>query len=368
VGLVRSFGSKRAVDGVDLALAPGEYFCILGPSGSGKTSVLRMLAGFDRPDQGEIRLSGLRVDPLPPERRDVHTVFQGYALFPHLTVAENVAFGLRLKGVTRQEQAGRVGEALQLVGLDGYGSRRPTHLSGGEQQRVALARAIVGRPKVLLLDEPLAALDRALRIRMQEELRRIQQEVGIAFLHITHDQQEGLRLADRLAVMRDGRFVQVGAPHEVYHRPRTAFVARFLGSANLLDGVWLSGAPPRVRVAGGGVLAVLSPPGGAPPSGTRIRLALRPEGIRWSEGTASPNALSTGTAFPARIRAAHSLGGVEELEVEALGVRLQVHRSASAARPLPEVGQEGWVEWDPMDLVPLEDWVEDSAKDHDPGE
>jgi len=184
------------VAGVDLRVQPGEYVCVLGPSGSGKSTLLRLVAGFEHPDAGTIHLGGQRVEHLPPERRPVHTVFQGYALFPHLTVFENVAFGLRMRKVPRSELRSRVEESLERVGLPGFGPRRPGLLSGGEQQRVALARALVNRPPLLLLDEPLAALDRRLRLRLQEELRGIQQEVGVAFLHVTHDQEEALRLGD----------------------------------------------------------------------------------------------------------------------------------------------------------------------------
>jgi spermidine/putrescine transport system ATP-binding protein len=234
-GVTKQFGSVTAVDRLSERFAGGEYFCILGPSGCGKTTLLRLVAGFETPDTGTIRLHGVELTAVPPERRDVNVVFQQYALFPHLSVSDNIAFGLRMKKLPRAEVVGRVREALLLVHLDQEKDRLPAQLSGGQQQRVALARALVNRPAVLLLDEPLSALDFAMRSRMQEELRRIQRETGVTFLHITHDQSEALSLADRVAVMREGRFLQVGSPRDVYLRPASRFVASFVGAANLLD-------------------------------------------------------------------------------------------------------------------------------------
>jgi putative spermidine/putrescine transport system ATP-binding protein len=228
--------SVTAVDGVDLDVGDGEFFAMLGPSGSGKTTVLRMIAGFEQPTSGRILLGGEDVSRLAPFQRDVNTVFQDYALFPHLTVAENVAYGLRVKGVGRAERRARAAEALVTVRLTDYGRRRPSQLSGGERQRVALARALVNRPKVLLLDEPLGALDLRLREEMQVELKAIQREVGITFLFVTHDQGEALTMSDRIAVFNRGRVEQVGAPPEIYEHPATAFVAGFVGTANLLSG------------------------------------------------------------------------------------------------------------------------------------
>ena len=235
VGLYRSYGDVAAVDGVDLAVAPGEFFTLLGPSGSGKTTTLRLIAGFERPDSGRILLSGRDVTGRPPYDRDVNTVFQDYALFPHMTVEDNVGYGLMVKSVRKAERAQRVGEALEMVRLAGLGSRRPAQLSGGQRQRVALARAIVNRPRVLLLDEPLGALDLKLRQEMQLELKRIQQEVGITFVYVTHDQEEALTMSDRLAVFRDGRIEQVGPPASVYEHPESEFVAGFVGVSNVLE-------------------------------------------------------------------------------------------------------------------------------------
>jgi putative spermidine/putrescine transport system ATP-binding protein len=237
VGVRKSYGEVVAVDGVDLEIASGEFFTMLGPSGSGKTTTLRLIAGFERPDAGRIELAGRDVTGRPPYLRDVNTVFQDYALFPHMTVAENVAYGLRVKGVPRAERRERVDEILEVVRLPGLGDRRPAQLSGGQRQRVALARALVNQPQVLLLDEPLGALDLKLRQEMQTELKRIQRavsEVGITFVYVTHDQEEALTMSDRLAVFNEGRIEQIGTPEAVYERPDNAFVAGFVGASNVL--------------------------------------------------------------------------------------------------------------------------------------
>jgi putative spermidine/putrescine transport system ATP-binding protein len=225
-----------AVDGVDLEIADGEFFSMLGPSGSGKTTTLRMIAGFELPTEGRVWLHGVDVTRKPPFERDVNTVFQDYALFPHMTVGDNVAYGLTVRKVPRAERERRVGEALAMVRLAGYERRKPSQLSGGQRQRVALARALVNRPRVLLLDEPLGALDLKLREEMQLELKAIQQEVGITFIYVTHDQEEALTMSDRLAVFNKGRIEQMGTPADLYERPSTAFVAGFVGTSNLLQG------------------------------------------------------------------------------------------------------------------------------------
>ena len=235
-GLRKNFGAVEAVAGVDLDIADGEFFAVLGPSGSGKTTILRVIAGFEQPTAGTVLLGGQDVTRIPPFDRDVNTVFQDYALFPHLNVVQNVGYGLRVKGVGRAEWRRRAHEALEMVQLDGFGERRPAQLSGGQRQRVALARALVNRPRVLLLDEPLGALDLKLRQDMQIELKRIQREVGITFVCVTHDQEEALTMSDRIAVMTAGRIDQVGTPAEVYEHPLTAFVAGFVGTSNLLTG------------------------------------------------------------------------------------------------------------------------------------
>jgi putative spermidine/putrescine transport system ATP-binding protein len=230
----RQFGEVRAVDAVDLAIAPGEFYAMLGPSGSGKTTCLRLIAGFEQPDGGHISIFGEPVEGVPPYRRSVNTVFQDYALFPHMSVGENVAYGLMVRGVGRAEREKLAREALALVKLAGMEQRRPGQLSGGQRQRVALARALVVRPKVLLLDEPLGALDLKLREEMQLELKALQRSLGLTFVFVTHDQGEALSMADRVAVFDHGRIQQVGAPEDIYERPRTAFVAGFVGSANVL--------------------------------------------------------------------------------------------------------------------------------------
>jgi putative spermidine/putrescine transport system ATP-binding protein len=234
-GIVKRYGEVAAVDGIDLEIARGAFFTLLGPSGSGKTTCLRLIAGFERPDAGRVILGGRDVTALPPAERDVNTVFQDYALFPHMTVATNVAYGLRVKRVARAERDARVADALAMVRLEGYGERRPAQLSGGQRQRVALARALVNRPRVLLLDEPLGALDLKLRQQLQVELKRIQQDVGITFVYVTHDQEEALTMSDRIAVVDGGRIVQIGSPREVYERPDSPFVAGFVGVSNLLE-------------------------------------------------------------------------------------------------------------------------------------
>ncbi len=235
-GLRKEFGSVVAVDGIDLDIANGEFFSMLGPSGSGKTTVLRMVAGFETPTSGTVELGGVDVTRDPPFARDVNTVFQDYALFPHMSVLQNVEYGLRVKRVNRAERQSRAREALERVRLGEYGDRRPSQLSGGQRQRVALARALVNRPRVLLLDEPLGALDLKLRREMQVELKELQRDLGITFLFVTHDQEEALTMSDRIAVFNEGRIEQVATPRDLYELPATPFVAGFVGTSNLLDG------------------------------------------------------------------------------------------------------------------------------------
>ena len=264
-GLRREFGDVVAVDGIDLDVLDGEFLTLLGPSGSGKTTVLRMIAGFERPDAGTIELAGADVTRVPPYARDVNTVFQDYALFPHMSVLENIEYGLRVKKVAKPERTERARQALADVRLENLGDRAPSALSGGQRQRVALARALVNRPKVLLLDEPLGALDLKLREQMQVELKEIQREVGITFVFVTHDQDEALTMSDRIAVFNEGRIEQIGAPIEVYEHPATVFVAGFVGTSNLMrdevavavlgrPGTW-SVRPEKIRVTKGGLTA-----------------------------------------------------------------------------------------------------------------
>jgi len=323
----RAFGTVVALDHVSLGILPGEFFALLGPSGSGKTTCLRLIAGFDSPDSGRILLDGDEVTDVPPYDRNLNTVFQDYALFPHMTVAENVAYGLRVRGVAATERRRRAAEMLDLVRLGSYGDRRPAQLSGGQRQRVALARALINQPKVLLLDEPLGALDLKLREEMQVELKSLQQRLGITFVFVTHDQGEALSMADRVAVFSQGRIEQLDTPRGLYTRPRTAFVASFVGSANVVDAeaaerltglresfairpelidllaadaipaagaiscngtledVLYHGSSSRchVRLDAGTVLAVARPEAGSgqnvPPRGSSVRIAWRPESM-----------------------------------------------------------------------------------------
>ncbi len=256
-GLVKRFGDVTAVDAIDLDIARGEFFTMLGPSGSGKTTTLRMIAGFEMPDEGTIELAGVDVSRLPPYDRPVNTVFQDYALFPHMTVAQNVEYGLMVKRVEKGERRRRAEAALEMVRLGGYGARKPAQLSGGQRQRVALARAIVNEPQVLLLDEPLGALDLKLRQEMQIELKRIQQEVGITFVYVTHDQEEALTMSDRLAVFNRGRIEQIGPPAEVYEHPESEFIAGFVGVSNVIerDGRRYTVRPEKIRVLADGAPA-----------------------------------------------------------------------------------------------------------------
>jgi spermidine/putrescine transport system ATP-binding protein len=273
--VTKRFDDVVAVDDVSLAIEPGRFFALLGPSGCGKTTTLRMIGGFEQPDAGTIFLGDRPVTGLPPYRRDVNTVFQSYALFPHLSIFENVAFGLRRRKAPRRDIEGRVKEMLKLVELEGMGKRKPRQLSGGQQQRVALARALVNSPRVLLLDEPLGALDLKLRKQMQLFLKRIQHDLGITFVHVTHDQEEAMTMADSIAVMSRGRIEQLGTPADLYERPGTSFVAGFLGVSNLLHGV-VSG-PHTMRVDGAGEIRVAD---GLPPEGARAAVGVRPEKLR----------------------------------------------------------------------------------------
>jgi putative spermidine/putrescine transport system ATP-binding protein len=254
VGVRKSYGDVVAVDGVDLEIQAGEFFTLLGPSGSGKTTTLRLIAGFERPDEGDVELDGRNVSDTPPYARDVNTVFQDYALFPHMTIAENVGYGLRVSGVPRKERQARVDEVLRRMRLPDVGKRKPGQLSGGQRQRVALARALVNRPEVLLLDEPLGALDLKLRQEMQLFLKSLQQDLAITFVYVTHDQDEALTMSDRLAVFDRGRIEQIGAPAEVYERPANAFVAGFVGVSNVVerDGKRVTVRPEKIRMTDAG--------------------------------------------------------------------------------------------------------------------
>jgi spermidine/putrescine transport system ATP-binding protein len=289
VDLVKRFGDFMAVAGLNLEMPQGEFFSLLGPSGCGKTTTLRMIAGFEKPSEGQILLDGVDMAQTPPHKRNVNTVFQSYALFPHLSVEENVAFGLRYKNATKAETKDRVGNALELVALTGFEKRRPNQLSGGQQQRVALARALILNPAVLLLDEPLGALDAKLRKRLQIELKALQEEVGITFIYVTHDQEEALTMSDRIAVMSQGRVEQVGPPKEIYEEPATAYVADFLGVSNLMDASADGmGEQNRCRVRLGE--AVLAAGAGEPDARGPVKMTIRPERVRLEpQGTTGEN-------------------------------------------------------------------------------
>jgi spermidine/putrescine transport system ATP-binding protein len=279
----KRFGDVAAVDDVSLHITDGEFFSLLGPSGCGKTTTLRMIAGFEIPTDGDILIKGQPMGATPPYRRQVNTVFQSYALFPHLTVSENVAFGLQMQNVSKADITRRVAEALRLVRLEEYGQRRPKQLSGGQQQRVALARALVNQPAVLLLDEPLGALDLKLRKELQLELRGLQERVGITFVYVTHDQEEALAMSDRIAVMSRGKVLQIGSPTEIYERPNCQFVADFIGETNFLRGsvVQSSGHQAMVQVSDGLVVEGYTPQ--PVPVGHTVTVSVRPEKARLSE-------------------------------------------------------------------------------------
>ncbi|HXU85562.1 MAG TPA: ABC transporter ATP-binding protein [Verrucomicrobiae bacterium] len=289
VDVTKKFGDQIAVDRINLEVRDGEFFSLLGPSGCGKTTTLRMIGGFEQPTSGLIELQGQDVTWLPPFKRNVNTVFQNYALFPHLTIFENVAFGLRRKGVKTGEIKSRVTEMLGLVELPGYEARKPTQISGGQAQRVALARALINRPAVLLLDEPLGALDLKLRKQMQVELKRIQQEVGITFIYVTHDQEEAMTMSDRIAVMNRGHYEQLGDPESLYERPTTRFVAGFLGISNLLAAtiVGTEGGYARAKLGDDTPIRL---PTALVDGHTAVNIGVRPEKIRLSQPTAAPPA------------------------------------------------------------------------------
>ncbi len=280
VDVMKRFDDVTAVDRLSLEIEHGSFFALLGPSGCGKTTTLRMIGGFEQPTEGQIYLGNTEVSGLPSYKRDVNTVFQSYALFPHLSVFENVAFGLRRRGMRGGTLTGQVNEILRLVGLEGMGKRKPRQLSGGQQQRVAVARALVNKPKVLLLDEPLGALDLKLRKQMQLELKGIQHDVAITFIHVTHDQEEAMTMADRIAVMNHGRIEQLGTPTELYESPATAFVAGFLGVSNLIRGT-VSG-PDTVQLYSGSVVRV--PPAALAGRTGEVAVGIRPEKIELGEG------------------------------------------------------------------------------------
>lgn len=335
------YGDVLAVDQLSLTVASGEFFTLLGPSGCGKTTLLRLIAGFERPSAGRILLDGEDLSAMPPERRPVHTVFQSYALFPHLTVAENIAFPLRMARRPEAEIRERVREQLAAVRLEGMAERYPAALSGGQRQRVAVARAIVNRPRILLLDEPLAALDLKLREQLQLELIRLQRSLGITFVYVTHDQSEALALSHRVGVMNRGRLVQVDAPAAIYERPRNRFVADFIGQCNLLEARVQGQADGRLRVELPGLPALLDVP--AEPgveTGEQGVLAVRPEHIRMAPTGPDEQGLA------GQIRGHLFLGAVSLYQVElANGMRLDVQAASRPGEPAPEPGAPVQLSW-----------------------
>jgi len=329
-------GATRVVDRIDLTIEPGEFFALLGPSGCGKTTSLRMIAGFEEPDSGRIIVGGEDLTDTPVHQRDMGMIFQSYALFPHRTVAENVAFGLRMRALPKSEIAARVAQALRRVALEGYDERRPAQLSGGQQQRVALARAIVIRPRVLLCDEPLAALDRKLRQSMQLELKNLQRELGVTTIFVTHDQEEAMTISDRIAVMNLGRIEQIGAPREVYNRPRTRFVADFIGDINLIEGEWRGGA----FAADGALL-----PGPAGAQSGAATIAIRPERVRLLGAT---------TALKGRVTTRTFVSGQVHYRVRLESGREVAAKLNEGAADFA-IGAEVGVDWAPADVVALTD-------------
>jgi spermidine/putrescine transport system ATP-binding protein len=313
--LTKAFADLTAVDGIDLHMPPGEFFTMLGPSGCGKTTTLRMIAGFERPTSGRIMLDGNDVARVPPHQRHVNTVFQSYALFPHLNVAANVAFGLKYHKLNKAERDKRVGEALELVNLSGFARRKPSQLSGGQQQRVALARALVLRPRVLLLDEPLGALDARLRKNLQVELKALQAELGVTFVFVTHDQEEALTMSDRIAVMNNGQVEQAASPREVYEEPSTVFVAEFLGVSNMLaaEALGQDGDGCSVRIGD----RMFHARQGATDARGDVQVMIRPERIG-----IEPHAGAGGENLPGIIERSVFLGGSHEVHVRVLGGEL----------------------------------------------
>jgi spermidine/putrescine transport system ATP-binding protein len=352
------FGDVAAVDDLSLDIDEGEFFSLLGPSGCGKTTTLRMIGGFEDPTLGTVYLGGRDVTDLPPYKRDVNTVFQSYALFPHLDVFENVAFGLRRKKVDRDEVENRVKDSMRLVDLVGFETRKPPQMSGGQQQRVALARALVNQPKVLLLDEPLGALDLKLRKQMQLELKRIQQEVGITFIYVTHDQEEAMTMSNRLAVMRHGRIEQLGQPEYVYENPATEFVAGFLGASNLLEG--------EVKETTNGTSSVLLAngksarlPSGRVPSdaGPRVKVGVRPEKISIERGEHAVDGDRNG--LTGTVTMGTYIGVSHQYKVEtAGGSTITVYVQNLGAEEAPHQGETVTLSWKPehtFAVVPQDD-------------
>src|SRR5439155_19729703 len=362
--LTKRFEGVVAVDDLSLEIERGRFFALLGPSGCGKTTTLRMIGGFEEPTSGRIELGDRDVAALPPYKRDVNTVFQSYALFPHLSVFENVAFGLRRQKVRGEELKKRVREALELVGLELLENRKPRQLSGGQQQRIALARALVNHPRVLLLDEPLGALDLKLRKDMQLELKRIRHEVGTTFVHVTHDQEEAMTMADRLAVMRHGRIEQIGPPEEVYERPSTEFVAGFLGASNLLEGHVATRADPwtTIVIAGGSALTISRDR--LDGTETAVKVGVRPEKIRLERDEG--DAPAGWNCIAGTLRVATFVGVSHQYTIEGPGgAVLTVYEQNLGGNGTPKEGEHVRLRWRPEHTfvvrpsTPIAEWEEE---------
>lgn len=349
-GITKHYGSFTAVEDVTIEVGKGEFLTLLGPSGSGKTTLLMTIAGFVQPSAGQVLLDGRDITALPPEKRDFGMVFQGYALFPHLTVAENVAFPLRVRHIPKPEQASRVAAALDLVQLTRFAERRPSQLSGGQQQRVALARALVFDPALLLLDEPLSALDKKLRAELQEELKALHRRVGRTFVNVTHDQEEALSLSDRIAILNHGRLVQQGSPAQLYEAPRTRFVADFLGKSNFLGGLSDSGGPEGFAIRAGATLLKVAA-AARPAAGTRVLLSLRPEKVSLlAEGEGADNVV------PGTVESWSYLGSGFALVVATADLGpLRVNLPAWNAPFAPAEGLPVRLGWSARAAVPVEE-------------
>jgi spermidine/putrescine transport system ATP-binding protein len=339
IDVVKMFGDFTAVDRINLSVRPGEFISLLGPSGCGKTTTLRMLAGFEEPTSGGLRISGQPVAGTPPHKRDVNTVFQAYALFPHMTVAENVAYGLRQRGVGKADMSQRVAEALDMVKMRPLAERKPKQLSGGQQQRVALARALVNRPSLLLLDEPLGALDRKLREEMQVELKLLQSQLGITFIFVTHDQEEALSMSDRIAVMLDGRVEQLGDPYTIYENPASAFVAGFIGQQNFFRGRAQAGGQ---AMAGEGTTFTSTRTDSGLSDGDEALAAIRPEAIVVSES--DPGAATN--VLKGNLAGTSHLGDVIQFVVTTSDGRELLSRVPRTKAPRLDQGQSVWCSWD----------------------
>ena len=348
-GITKRFGDVVAVDNIDLSIADGEFFALLGPSGCGKTTTLRMIAGLEFPTQGCLKIFGKEVGTLPPNKRPVNTVFQNYALFPHLNALDNVAFGLKMQGVSRSTARLRALKTLDLVQLSGMDTRRPSELSGGQQQRVALARALVNQPKVLLLDEPLGALDLKLRQEMQGELKNLQQNLGVSFVFVTHDQEEALTMSDRIAVMNDGKLLQVGTPEEIYEHPTNRFVADFIGQANLLEGRVVDAQT--VCLSNGTRIKGASDH----PVGTSAAVSVRPERVRLAPRNEHPAGPATNrraeqsmdqTRVDGVVESVTYLGNARVYRVRFDWMTIEVREENRPDATLHEPGTEVVVSWD----------------------